>query len=196
LNISATQSIPSPVTERSREAGDAASPDPTGAEQRRNELVEEVTAELTSWNPREFIFAFRRMHQGALSLIHLNVLTLLELEGPLAMGRLADQLDVSVASATGIVSRMESRGLVERGRDDRDRRIVLVHATQEAADVFRGMDENRKAGLERLLIHLTVDELAGLLAGHRALRAARAAHVRDQECRHGEATRPDEDPAQ
>jgi DNA-binding MarR family transcriptional regulator len=196
LNISATRSNPARATKPAPLAGDAATPDPAMLEQPRDRLVEEVTTELTSWNPREFIFAFRRMHQGALSLIHLNVLTLLELEGPLAMGRLADQLDVSVASATGIVSRMESRGLVERGRDDRDRRIVLVHATQEAADVFRGMDENRKAGLGRLLIHLTVDELAGLLAGHRALRAARAAHIRDENCTHGEPAQSHEDPAQ
>ena len=57
---------------------------------------------------------FRRWLAGSLSIVHLHVLTILEADGPLSMGKLAEALDVSVASATGIVDRMEQRGLVER----------------------------------------------------------------------------------
>jgi DNA-binding MarR family transcriptional regulator len=148
---------------------------------RRRQLVDELTAELTSWSPREFLFAFRRMHRGTVSLVHLNVLMLLEAEGPMSMGRLAEALDVSVASATGIVTRMETRGFVERAHDDHDRRVVLVRSTEAGAGVFRGIEEHRRAGLLRLLTHLTDDELAGFLAGHRALRAVRAAYQQEQE---------------
>jgi DNA-binding MarR family transcriptional regulator len=142
---------------------------------RRSQLVDDLVNELTSWNPREFIGAFRKWHRGELSLIHLNVLTLLELHGALPMSRLAEALDVSVASATGIVSRMEQRGLVERQHNGTDRRLVLVHGTDAAANVFRDIDEHRRDDLRRLLARLSDDEVAGLLAGHRALRAARAA---------------------
>ncbi len=45
------------------------------------------------------------------------------------MSKLADALDVSVASLTGIIDRMEARGLVERRREPGDRRVVLVHRT-------------------------------------------------------------------
>src|SRR4051794_11294766 len=90
-------------------------------------LVGEVVDELTMWNPREFIAAFQRWHQGAVSLVHLNVLMLLEVTGPMPMGRLAEQLDISVASITGVIDRMEAHGLVERRRDTEDRRVVLVH---------------------------------------------------------------------
>jgi len=148
--------------------------DDEAAEPRRREALEaDVVAELSSWNPREFVAAFRRWHQGSISLAHLNVLTLLEAEGPMSMSRLADALDVSVASATGIIDRMEARDLVRRRHDTADRRVVLVEPAAGAAALFEGIDARRRQGLERLLARLTDDELAGLLLGHRALRAAR-----------------------
>jgi DNA-binding MarR family transcriptional regulator len=97
--------------------------------------------------------------------------------GPMPMGRLAETLDVSIASTTGIVSRMEKRGLVERRHAESDRRVVEVHLTEAGANVFREIDARRREGLIRMLAQLGPDELAALLEGHRALRAARAAVV-------------------
>jgi DNA-binding MarR family transcriptional regulator len=140
-------------------------------------LVRDVLDELTSWNPREFVLAFQRWHHGALSLVHLNVLTLLEVEGSISMSELAQRLDVSVASVTGVVDRMEKRGLVERRRDANDRRVVLVHPGPGAKAVVGAVDERRRFGLAKLLTRLTDDELRGLLVGHRALHRARLEHA-------------------
>ena len=142
---------------------------------RRDRLIETLLDELLSWNPREFIAAFRRWHRDAFSLVHLNVLTILEMDGAVSMSQLAATLDVSVASMTGIVDRMEERGLVERSRDLADRRIVLVLQTEAGRDVFREIDRRRRDGLLKMLGQLGDQELAGLLSGHRALRAARTA---------------------
>ena len=145
----------------------------TPASSRRQRLADAVRDELLSWNPREFISAFRRWHHGSFSLTHLNVLTMLDTEGPDSMSHLAEALDVSVASMTGIVDRMEKRGLVERRHEGRDRRVVLVYPTEAGRDVFREIDERRRVGLGRLLERLSAEELEGLLKGHRALRHAR-----------------------
>lgn len=155
LNVSETQSVEQPSD--------------------RRRLSEDLVNELTSWNPREFLGIVRRLHRGALSLVHLNVLMLLETDGPMSMGALADSLDVSVASATGIVNRMEARGLVERRHGAGDRRVVQVHRTDAGANVFVEIDRHRREALTRIISQLTDDEIAGFLAGHRALRAARAA---------------------
>lgn len=138
-------------------------------------LVAQVVDEIGSWNPRELIAAFGRWHHGAVSLVHLNVLILLESTGPMSMSRLADALDISVASVTGMVDRMEARGLVERRRDAADRRVVLVDAAAGGRRLFEEIDEGRRRALGTLLAKLSDTELAGLLAGHRALRVARAA---------------------
>jgi len=129
---------------------------------------------MLSWNPREFITAFRRWHRGSFSLIHLNVLTMLEADGPDSMSHLAEALDVSVASMTGIVDRMEKRGLVERRHEGKDRRVVLVYPTEAGRDIFREIDERRRIALGKLLEQLSVEELDGLLKGHIALRLVRA----------------------
>ncbi|HEX7950606.1 MAG TPA: MarR family transcriptional regulator [Candidatus Limnocylindrales bacterium] len=147
----------------------------------RRPLVAEVIDELSSWNPREFISAFQRWHHGSISLIHLNVLALLEGHGPQPMSRLAESLDISVASMTGVIDRMEKRGLVERRHDAEDRRVVLVHPAAGARDLFTDIDGRRRAGLAKLLEQLSDEDLAGLLRGHRALRAARMAFVQGQE---------------
>ena len=147
------------------------------ASPRRRKLADALLDELLSWNPREFITAFRRWHRDSVSLIHLNVLTLLDADGPDSMSHLADALEVSVASMTGIVDRIEKRGLVERRHDGIDRRVVLVHTTDAGRDVFLAIDRRRRAGLTKILERLTEEDLAALLQGHRALRAARAAVV-------------------
>jgi DNA-binding MarR family transcriptional regulator len=136
-------------------------------------LVREVLDEMSAWNPREFITAFQRWHQGAISLVHLNVLTILEAGGPLSMSALAESLDISVASVTGVVDRMEARGLVKRKRRPDDRRVIEVHPAAGGRKVFGEIDRRRRQGLAMLLGKLGDDELSGLLTGHRALRAAR-----------------------
>ena len=141
----------------------------------RRRITEDLLQEMTAWSPVERARLFRTWSRGALSLVHLHVLTILEVEGPLAMGHLADALDVSVASATGIVDRMEQRGLVERRAQALDRRVVEVHQTDAGTAVFRDLMSERRTRLEAVLEHLSDRELASLLVGMRALHRARAA---------------------
>jgi DNA-binding MarR family transcriptional regulator len=141
---------------------------------RSRPLVTEVLDELTSWNPRDFIGAFQRWHAGQISLIHLNVLILLEGSGPLPMSKLAAAMDISVASITGVVDRMEARGLVQRRRDADDRRVILVEPAEGGRRLFAEIDARRRKGLNKLLQKLSDRDLTGLLEGHQALRRARA----------------------
>ena len=145
----------------------------------REDVVQDLLDEMTPWDPRERMSAFRSFLSGSLSLVHVHVLTVLEVEGPLSMGRLAEELDVSVASATGIVGRMEQRGLVKRRHDEADRRIVSVHPTRRGGEVFARLRRHRQDKLRKLLAQLSDAELKAFLTGLRAMRRARAATVGD-----------------
>lgn len=136
-------------------------------------LERELLDEMTNWSPKDRGGVFKNWHRHALSLVHLNVLTELEAEGPLSMRRLAEAMDVSDASATGIVDRMEKRGLVERRHGVDDRRVVLVHPTEAGRQVFTSIAAHRREGLSLILAELTAVEIAGLLVGMRAIHAAR-----------------------
>ena len=145
-----------------------------GGEPGREALINDLVDEMTSWNPRERMDAIRSWLKGSLSLIQLHVLTVIEADGPLSMSRVAETLGVSVASATGIVGRMEERGLVERRHSSTDRRVVQVHPTETGNAVFQELNDTRRARLGELLGRLADDELAALLTGLRAMRSARS----------------------
>jgi DNA-binding MarR family transcriptional regulator len=141
----------------------------------RSADTQAILDELTALNPRERMGMFRRWLAGSVSIVHLHVLTILESSGALPMGKVAEALDVSIASATGIIDRMEQRGLVEREHGADDRRVVLVRPTTAGLALFSDLDEHRRAGLTRILARLTDDELAAFLKGLRAMSAARTA---------------------
>ncbi|MBN2333747.1 MAG: MarR family transcriptional regulator [Deltaproteobacteria bacterium] len=50
-------------------------------------------------------------------------------------GKLAERACLSQATMTGIIDRLEKRGLVRRIRCDEDRRRVMVHLTEEGREV-------------------------------------------------------------
>jgi DNA-binding MarR family transcriptional regulator len=145
----------------------------------RAQLRAELLDELFAHSPAAAMRYLRRWKGGALSLVHLNVMTVLEADGPLPMGQLAEALDVSQASATGIVDRMEQRGLITRQRDAEDRRVTRVALTEEGRGVIGGLAAERREHLGVLVDDLTDDELAGFLAGVRAMRRARERHFAD-----------------
>ena len=66
------------------------------------------------------------MLRAGISMTQVHVLLMLQHHGEMTMSRLAEMLDVSLSNATGLIDRIEERGLVERVRDPEDRRVVIV----------------------------------------------------------------------
>jgi DNA-binding MarR family transcriptional regulator len=64
-----------------------------------------------------------------LSPVQCHVLHLLEPEQPLPMGRLAQTLGCDASNVTGLVDRLEARGLVERQPSGGDRRVKVLRLT-------------------------------------------------------------------
>jgi DNA-binding MarR family transcriptional regulator len=153
--------------------------------------VEDLLEELTSWAPRERLRAFRAWHRGSLSLIHLSVLALLEAEGPVSMGRIADELDVSHASATGIIDRMEERGIVERRPASDDRRVTRLHITDAGIAVSRELLARRRDQPRKVLADLTDEDVAAFLRGVRAMRAARERLAQGEETERAATGKPE-----
>lgn len=78
-----------------------------------------------------------------------KLLSLLSLE-PLPMRKLAQRLKCEPSNVTGIVDRLESRGLVERRPDPADRRVKLAAATAEGRQVARSLRESLRFAREPL----------------------------------------------
>ena len=104
----------------------------------------------------------QRLVRLGISMTHFHVLTLLRHHDAMPMGRLAEILDVSMSSATGIIDRMEERGLVERVRVPDDRRVVLVQPTQAGLDLVDEAELVKSAVITSALERMTVEQLERL----------------------------------
>ncbi|MFK0118575.1 MarR family winged helix-turn-helix transcriptional regulator [Streptomyces sp. NPDC090994] len=109
--------------------------------------------------------------EHALTGAQARLLRLLSLE-PLPMRRLARKLRCEPSNVTGIVDRLEARGLVERRPDPGDRRVKVAAATEEGLRVARSL---------RASLRFAREPLAGLAEGERlALRDALRRMVGDE----------------
>ncbi|MGW6012769.1 MarR family winged helix-turn-helix transcriptional regulator [Streptomyces sp. NPDC055210] len=90
--------------------------------------------------------------EHALTGAQARLLSLLSLE-PLPMRRLAQKLKCEPSNVTGIVDRLEARGLAERRPDPSDRRVKLAAVTEEGRAVARSL---------RLSLRFAREPLAGL----------------------------------
>lgn len=78
----------------------------------------------------------RAAAEHALTGAQARVLGLLSLE-PLPMRRIAQRMKCEPSNITGIVDRLEARGLVERRPDPADRRVKVAAATDEGRATAR-----------------------------------------------------------
>ena len=72
-----------------------------------------------------------------LSTAQCHLLRLLEPDRPQPMGRLAAHLSCDASNVTGMVDRLEARGLVRRGASSRDRRVRVIVLTPPGVSLRR-----------------------------------------------------------
>jgi len=116
-----------------------------------------------------------RLVKLGVSMTHMHVLWMLQHHGDLPMSRVADLLDVSFSNATGLIDRMEERGLVERVRVPDDRRVVLVRISSGGAQALDEIEAVKQDRLQALLGRLDGAQLARLAQSFDDVRGAIAA---------------------
>jgi DNA-binding MarR family transcriptional regulator len=141
--------------------GAAGTADPAAAT--RAELVGSIVDGMAALTSRHRCAVAQRVHHSGISLGHLQILWILQEHGPLPVSRLAAWLGIGLPNATGLLDRMEQRGLVERLRDANDRRVVLVRQTDLGRATVAEVDGWRAGLVEQLLAPLPSDQLAALL---------------------------------
>jgi len=110
----------------------------------------------------KFFFAQREHLPSAgaesdLSPIQCHVLHLIEPGRPLPMSRLAETLSCDASNVTGLVDRLESRGLVRRQPSPQDRRVKVLQLTASGSRL-RAQLLKRMAGQSHPLSRLSADQ--------------------------------------
>ena len=121
-------------------------------------LVDEILDRLDPLIIRQRRAVARNGCLRMVSSTQLHVLYLLDCEGTQSMTALADAMDVSLPNVTGLIDRMVERGLVERLRDESDRRVVAVRPTDAGRETLGEMDLVRRRTLAAVLELLTPEQ--------------------------------------
>lgn len=82
---------------------------------------------------------------------------------PLPCGEVGLRMVTPVPDVTRLLNRLAARQLLERSRDDRDRRVVRVQITEEGLDLLAGLDEPVDVKLRQLLDNLQAGQLEQLI---------------------------------
>jgi DNA-binding MarR family transcriptional regulator len=135
------------------------------------ETTEKPVDEVELW--RSIADSWKRLQRGLektlaqldLTPAELRIMRVLREQGSTPMNRFCQETMLSQPSITGIVDKLEDRGLVERVRSREDRREVLIAITAKGDHAYQKGKDLHRQFVERALSNLKpgeVDELAGL----------------------------------
>lgn len=97
--------------------------------------------------------------RSGLTAPQLSVISLLANRGPMTLTELSDQLQLSHSTASGIVDRLQARGVVQRAPSPQDRRYTNISLTEEALRAgARIRNEGTMARLVQALAAATPEE--------------------------------------
>jgi DNA-binding MarR family transcriptional regulator len=117
---------------------------------------------VAGWHAPDFLGLEVTMSQA-------KCLYVVSLRPGIGMSLLAEQLDIGLSSASGLVDRLVEHGYLERHEDPSDRRQQQVLLTPAGAAVVERIRELNAELLRRLLAGLTDTELHSLRVGMAAL---------------------------
>lgn len=106
---------------------------------------------------------YKRISRFSLTLPQFFALAVLE-EKPLMMKELAEELGLALGTVTGIIDRLHRGGLVERFRDERDRRVVRARLTEKGEEVMRQIHQDRVRNLSLRLQGMEEREIEALVS--------------------------------
>ena len=117
-----------------------------------NLLIQKVTRDLLA------------MIRGKLSPSQFAILRFIRECGRSTVSQVAEELQVTLSGVTSLADRMVDAGLIERTRDDADRRVVWIDLTEKGRQLSAELERIRRSMVERYTRRLTEQEIEGLNA--------------------------------
>lgn len=83
-------------------------------------------------------------------------------EGDLTIGELSTKMYLAFSTTTDLVDRMEKNGLVQRVKDENDRRVVRIHLLEIGSELIEKVIDRRQNYLREVFQDYSQDEIDGL----------------------------------
>lgn len=82
--------------------------------------------------------------------------------GNLTIGELSQQMALACSTITDLIDRMEKSKLVERKRDEKDKRVVIVEVLPKGYEILEEVLNKRREYLKGNLIDFSIEEMENL----------------------------------
>ncbi|MFB4165412.1 MarR family winged helix-turn-helix transcriptional regulator [Alteribacillus sp. JSM 102045] len=86
----------------------------------------------------------------------------LQEDGDMTIGELSNKMYLACSTTTDLVDRMENNQLVERIKDEKDRRVVQIHLLEKGESIIREVVKERQNYLQNVLCHFTAEEVENI----------------------------------
>ncbi|MFC6331510.1 MarR family winged helix-turn-helix transcriptional regulator [Paenibacillus septentrionalis] len=94
-----------------------------------------------------------------IGITHGRLLTIIANEGALKASHLADRLHITCGAVTGLADKLIEQGLIERKKDESDRRVVLLSLTDQGRKRAEEIKEIRKNLMLYMFANMSRDEM-------------------------------------
>ncbi len=135
----------------------------------RDTLIDQALAQINALGAHRRRAICAQPRHRHMSMPQFYILMTLQERGAMTISELAHLLSVSAPSASSILDRMEEHGLVERVRDDVDRRVVHVGITQPGSHLMEEVMGLKREQMQQLLDSMTDRELEHVVEGAAAV---------------------------
>ena len=169
-----------------------AAADPEGS---ARDLASAIIADFRATMTQLKCASSERLLREGVSMAQVHIMYTVQRHGEMTMSQLADVMNVSDSNATGLVDRMEERGLVVRDRVPEDRRVVVVKTTEAGRRLLSEVDALSDEILRSVLGRLDREQLIGVGQAIADLRAAVDVVVEVDAHRHPASTTPPRSPS-
>jgi DNA-binding MarR family transcriptional regulator len=129
-----------------------------------NELTQSAGSKLARVMQRQF-------SMQSLTAPQINILLLLDQNGPLKISRIAEGLGMADSNVSNICSRLEKAGLVERDRLKEDQRVVNIRLTEAANLKMSGIKASVNEFHNKMSGHISEKDLNDIFVGLTKLNA-------------------------
>jgi len=138
---------------------------------------------MTSYNDISKAINPKGLLKINLTSAQIKLLTCFSNKSELTMTELSNNLAVSMPTMTAMVDRLVNSKMVERERDNRDRRVVKVKLTDAGEKVLRKLIRIRRKEMEKILTNLSGEEMESYLTSIEVVARllAKARQKRDME---------------
>jgi len=117
---------------------------------------------------------FKRMHQlkrnfqqfRSLAMNNLEVsrdqmiiMTMLAHRGRMKITDISEHVGLSISTISGLLDRMEEKGIIRRARSEEDRRVVYVTLEDNYYEIVDGMRGEMKKNISKILSRMAEDDI-------------------------------------